>query len=878
MVPRPLPSLIFLLWAVSAIAAGESAGAALADLKDGRPWLPALPEVVTPEMAAKMRAFTAAYPHAETRPAGRGVPPGAVGAVERKVAALGLRRDGSGAVVGDRPVLYNGEHGLPKEAPKEALDYFSSIKPVLHELRALYGAAKKDSPEALRLEAQIRLCLEYVASRDWNASNRRVVWVGNGYRVLHEGPGWDLLALAPVLPDPALRARVAENTWWMLDGSTALVEKPGLSTDSLRNTMPQVFAAVAALPDGPAKWQRILALRRALDISVVGNDYNLVAPDGSVIHHEGHHDRYASYSFVPLADLYTKFAAAGFPGEHAAEIGRRFRRAGVVWAWTTLGTAVDREGTPVVPNLRQRVWLRSAGAPPLSGEPGLADFAVAAGRLAAVSGGPDPLGDRELAGLVLAVNPSAAPKAWREAWAAAGFAPEAPSGDLSLPGAGAQIHRRDGWIVLVRGQNRYLRGGEGTGGGFRYTQWGMPSSYGARFCRGSIFIGDCGSPIDHAASGWPLEGFDYSRIPGTTGPVLPPEKMVGGLFYTRAKQGGGCSLLGQGLWAFEDGAIRKSCLLIDDRITFVTEGAVSPEAGEPMRTTVFLAAERTPLPMRVDGEPAPETLERTLSGRVAHTLLDGRSRGYYIHAGGDDVELRRGERRWTNCVAAFYDPSVNPEVGMVSDGYRTALFDRRKGELTMERVNAHPAQFEGPEKLRHFRPSVMRYSEAGYTHEKGLPRADVFTLLMRCDAARLDAFARGMASERPPVVVRASPRLHVFADAASGFRGVCAFGPCEVGPSPASGEVAGVSRACTLLEKSDGDTLRLSVASTDIGDASPFVLRLRGAWEVRAPDPDMRVERAAGATVLRIPYRDMTAREVILTRAPATGSSLPSPI
>ncbi len=827
------------------------------DLHEHYPWLPEKPAAITPGMTATMKAFTAAYRTGDTRPSGRGISADKVKSAETLVAGLGLKRAPDGRVTADAPYVYNGEHGLPKNASLGARDFLSTIAPALHQLRALYGSAKKNSPEAAALEEPIRLCLEYVAERDWNATDHRELWVGNGYTILHQSPGHDLLALAHLLREPAQRIRLAENVWWMFDGSCTLTRSPALSTDSLRNTIPQVFAGVAALPDGPEKWQRLLTLRRALDHSVVVNDYNLVTPDGAIIHHGGHHDHYAHYSFVPLADAYIKLAACGLPGEHAAEINRRFRLAGYAWAMSTLPERV-------APNLMQRVKLPYADEPRPSGAAGRTDFAIAAAKLAAVSGGPAPETDRELAGLVLALNPASAPRDWKAAWDKAGYKAELPEVCLSLPAAGAMIHRRAGWAVVVRGQNRFLRAGEGTGQNYRYGQWGVRNTYGGRFGLGSLFIADEGDPLNPADSGWVADGFDYSRIPGTTGAVADPAGMVGSLFGTDAALGGGCALDRQGVWAFAPKHLRKSCFLVDDRITFVTSGVTHGKKGRTT-TSVFLAAESQPRPMLVDGAPAPESGELRLPGDAPHTLLDGRSRGYFFHPGGDDLTLSRGVREWTYCEPRWFK-QTDPAIKLVHAADRDVLVDTRLGEVTSASVNkGAPAQLESAAKLAHFTPSRHRYSGAGYEHAK--PGAvDTFTLLMKSDAGKLAAFATAMASANPPVTVKTGPAAHTFADAATGYRGTCLFVGGDIPASLRAGAVSSVSRPCTLMEHPVGPALDLAVASTDIADKSPFVIRVEGRWAVENPPADAKLEADAAHTTITLPFRDMTERRLRLRR------------
>ncbi len=837
----------------------------LADLRDGRPWLPEKPATLTPEMTARMDAFTRTFGVQPTYPRRKGVKPGAVADIAARVAALGLRRDDQGRVTADKPILWNGEWGLPKNSPAGALDFMPTVMPLVADMNALYANCAPAAPETRRLEEQIRIVLEFFVTRDWNPSRRRSLWVSKGYALRGLAPVRRFTSLAHLLDDPLKRARVAENLWWMLDGSLALEQAPAYSTDALLNTVPQAFTGVAALPAGPEKYQRILTLRRALDSSIINHDFNLITPDGGVVHHDAHHDHYAQYSFVPLARLYEQLERCGFRSEHSAEINRRMKLAGDLWAWATLGAKI-------APNMSQRVKLPDAGDPPPD-HPGRADFAVAAAYARAAAGGPPPENDRELAGLVLAVQPQAASAELRAAWAKAGYTAAPLAGAMSLPCDGAVIHRRPGWMVTLRGQNKTMRGGEGVGGNYRYAQWCLRNTYAERFCHGSIFVADSGTPLDIGASGWVADGFDYSRVPGTTGPVKPPAEMVGAYFGTQAKLGGGCTLAGQSLWMFAEGGLRKSCFLVDDRITFVTSG-VAPAGAARVTTTVFQNAESAGAPMLADGAPVAQDGEIRLPGATDHALLDARARGYFFHAGGDDIVISRGVQSWTYCEAKWFNPAADPGIAMVEGGGRTALYRKDRGPMTAAQINQRGAkgQFEGPEKLRYFHPTTHRYATAGYEHGPATTpdRVHAFTLLMKCDAQRLAAFGEAMRSARRPVTLKTAPAGHAFADAETGLRGHCVFLAGDLPTALRTGVLTALSRPGTVLEHERDGTLRLAVASTDIADRSPFILRVDGRWQAAAPHAaGVTVETGDASTRIQIPYTGMAETRIELVRVSA---------
>lgn len=112
-------------------------------------------------MAAKMAAFNKAYGTPDVRPTNKGVDPGKLDDATKQFAALGLKRNPHGGIEAERPVMFNGELGLPNDAPAGAVDFMNTIHPALMNLRNLYANCITVSPECLRLEEQIRTCLEF---------------------------------------------------------------------------------------------------------------------------------------------------------------------------------------------------------------------------------------------------------------------------------------------------------------------------------------------------------------------------------------------------------------------------------------------------------------------------------------------------------------------------------------------------------------------------------------------------------------------------------------------------------------------------------------------------------------------------------------------
>ena len=93
-------------------------------------------------------------------------------------------------------------------------------------------------------------------------------------------------------------------------------------------------------------------------------------------------------------------------------------------------------------------------------------------------------------------------------FASAGYASEAaPSGHWTLPYGALSIHRREDWMVSMKGWSKYVWDFESSG---RNNPLGRYLSYGSMLIYGS------GDPVGREASGIVRDGWDWSMWPGTT--------------------------------------------------------------------------------------------------------------------------------------------------------------------------------------------------------------------------------------------------------------------------------------------------------------------------------------------------------------------------
>ncbi len=95
-------------------------------------------------------------------------------------------------------------------------------------------------------------------------------------------------------------------------------------------------------------------------------------------------------------------------------------------------------------------------------------------------------------------------------------AEQSPSGHFNMNYACSAFHRRENWLVAVRGHSRYIWGNE---------TYVANNLYGRYVGFGSLQILSKGDPVNHRESGYVQKGWDWNYYPGTTAVALPMDKL-----------------------------------------------------------------------------------------------------------------------------------------------------------------------------------------------------------------------------------------------------------------------------------------------------------------------------------------------------------------
>ena len=855
-----LAGLCSICGALAAAGAGGEAGF-YRDYSARFPWFPPPGGELSESERAGMDRLRAMprYNPKPIAPTGSGATAEQLDALEARVAVvLRLQVDPASGALSGRPMTFTGEGGAPQSNPALPANFAGDFYPLVSEAAKLYQNSRADArapvPASVRNRARemLRRLATHLANQPWDgaASAHPPVWIGNGYgwRDRDGGMGLRLLSLLPLLEKPAERAQYLENLYWM-QGGVGAARYSGLSTDDYVNVSHQCLAAVSLMQDSPAKRQRLGMMRHAVETSVLRpTAHGTLSADGGVIHHGYAHNAYAAYEFGPLCRLLRDLAAAGAPNTpETPECVARLYTAGRAWAWIHQPGRIltNIEGRPVVPLVEERKAVAQAGG---------AQFAADAAATALALGLYEPTGAREVeaAGLARAKSPGSKKPEWMPdvSWSAALAAPSPLTGNLPFPVAGASVHRRDDWVVAVRGTSRHRRGGEGP----PYTNRGSRQSMGKLYCHGALLlVADAESPgraPDLVSSGHAANGFDLRLLPGVTSMLVPPERHIGGYFGTDATLAAPVALDGHGVWGFRPSYAAKSCFLFDNRITSVTgEAKMKPDAGAPMVTGAIQCrhADGADDVEFFDGRPLTHPAELTLADNRPHTLLTARGHGYYFHASPETLRVHRRTQE-----SRFY------ERGLILPGHDAGA--------TWAAFNAKGATDADRAALRErFRTLTGDFTAAYWDHgvdaRQDAPVA--FTLLVRSGEAGLAKFAAAMESPATaPARLTVSPNAHLMYDAPSGYWGAMFYVAGQPGPAHAANAACpllAADRPCAvILRHEPGRSLRLAVGAGEQGfpedkdfRATSFTLTVSGKWKLAPGAPaGTRAEVSGDRTVL----------------------------
>lgn len=230
-------------------------------------------------------------------------------------------------------------------------------------------------------------------------------------------------------------------------------------------------------------------------------------------------------------------------------------------------------------------------------------------------------------------------------------AAQSPSGFFTYNYGALGIHRRNNWMLSLKGYNKYVWGSE------IYTadnRFGRYQSY------GTVQIMNIGEPVSAKASGFNENGWDWNRYPGATTIHLPLDQLESpypGTLMEKSEEtfAGALSLEGQnGIFGMKlkendrpnftsDFKARKSVFCFDNRIICLGSGISNSNTAFPTETVLFQSAiQDKTISLNSNEGSILKTFpsEENLNTEKACWFTDPNDNGYYLPAG-QQVKLRK---------------------------------------------------------------------------------------------------------------------------------------------------------------------------------------------------------------------------------------------
>lgn len=433
-----------------------------------------------------------------------------------------------------------------------------------------------------------------------------------------------------------------------------------------------------------------------------------------------------------------------------------------------------------------------------------------------------------------------------------------PNGHWTLNYANLGIHRRDQWLVGVKGYSRYLWGNE---------TYQNANLYGRYMSYGQMQIM---RSYNHQDSGYVQEGWDWNRWPGTTTIHLPFEKLRSDVRNVDSFSGfeemlisdetfsGSLSLQGQnGMFAMKlhehpkyDGThrARKSYFFFDNRIVALGSNIENENNEFPTETTLFqnyMKAKSEPVWMSKTGPITEFPYQKQQTFNENAWIVDNKGNGYFVPAG-QTVSISRSEQ-WSKHQKDDSDTSGD---------FSTAWIDHGKA------------------------PKDGTYQ---------------YAVLVDTNEHQIREFAESMEKEvnAPYRVMQQNRMAHIVHDRATGITGYALF---EASDSIDQGIIHAVDTPSLVMTRHEGEKLVISAVDPDLrlyegiekdqydengiqkevsiysrkwSSAESMMkkmkLTIKGEWKLDSSDSRIRVLSAQnGLTVLEFDSKDAEPLEITL--------------
>ncbi|MDC1107012.1 chondroitinase family polysaccharide lyase [Prolixibacteraceae bacterium] len=561
--------------------------------------------------------------------------------------------------------------------------------------------------------------------------------------------------------------------------------------------------AVLLMKDSPQKVRAMKELSRFVDNSLQFSTGSVggLTPDGSLFHHAGLYPAYMTGSFMGIAPVIYALSHTSF------EIGNQ-ARSNLTQSMLLMRNFSNKYEWPIALSGRQ-VFAGVISQRTIDGMAYLAKSGINGKKL-----------NKELASAYMRLA-----KSWEQMYrefADSGIKPEANMDGFQVVNyACLGLHRRDNWLVSIRGYNKFVWSGEI----YEHdNRWGRYMSY------GSIQVNNQGSPISNIESGYDQNGWDWNRFPGTTTIHLPLDKLycpVRVLMSRSDETFCGSSSLGKnGIFGMKlhetetlknftpDHRARKSVFCFDKVLVSLGSNIENSNKSYPTETTLFQLEAANDSIITIDGAKQEGIFIKYPSTKTSHVIGDNKDNVYYIPKGQDLVVQRQAQ-------ISKHNKSERDTYGTFSVAYIQ--------------------HGKAPRNASYEYSTVINGAKNGFTPN--------YTVLQK------------------------DSRAHIIKDKTTGITGFVLFEPGKVKHNL----IKRIDHEALVMTQCEGEALKLSVCSPSVNFASSkqyddkgsipvdVTLVMKGHWSLKTAHDNVKVTHPnSNKTILRFTCIDGKTIEVKL--------------
>ena len=457
--------------------------------------------------------------------------------------------------------------------------------------------------------------------------------------------------------------------------------------DSWNTTIIPRLTAVMTMDDSPRKVREMKTIKRWMDISlkIVPGTMGGIKEDGSGFHHGG---------------LYPAYSKGGYAG-----IGSFLRFVnGTCFALSDESRINFGKGLIAMRNYSNHLdWgFGICGRHPLAGS--ISNGTINAFAYLAKSGNPHTKSElwNDMAASYMRLESSNT--TFKQEFASLGITAEtAPEGNYTYNYGALGIHRRDNWMVSIKGYNKHIWGSE------IYTK---DNRYGRYQSYGTVQVIGSGDKVNAVESGFVQNGWDWNRYPGATSIHLPfdlLESPLSGTLMEKSNEGftGVSNLNGEnGIFGMKlreknrtyftaDHQANKSVFSFDNRIICLGSDISNSNYQYNTETSLFqVNLQNQSDAIYVDGANAITgfPLQQNLSSDKSHWLVDPVGNAYWVKAGAEvnltrSIQHSRHNKTKANTQGDFATAWINHGASPSNSSYEYVLLPNSSIQAIQEFSN-----------------------------------------------------------------------------------------------------------------------------------------------------------------------------------------------